>query len=349
MNSSALSSLDMMGSLDGPSPSNTSEKSSPNKSSSSDLGEKPNHLSSPVTPGTPSTQGASNTPGSRRSYGSDFQGIHSQGAYSGGSSVSQGSSSQSRNSTSYHDELSSSSNLSTREKISEKKLFKVLVVGDYAVGKTSLIRRYCTSEFTNNYRITIGVDFCLKSLTRNKEEIDLQLWDIAGHERFGNMTRVFYRLSIAAIVCFDISRPSTFDNVKKWRDDINEKVELPNGKPIPMILLANKCDLPDIIIDKEKMSKFAKDNGFLGWFETSAKENTNIDKSIDYLVDEILKISKTLEIQSPARGLKNENNFSLVDEMHGERRLDDNVSSYSQSKDGTNTNSSKFSRCCNTG
>ena len=91
------------------------------------------------------------------------------------------------------------------------------------------------------------------------------------------MTRVYYKFAIAAVVCFDLSRPSTLDNVKKWRDDINDKVVLPNGEPIPMILLANKCDLPEISIDKAKMSKFAKDNGFLAWFETSAKTNTNIE------------------------------------------------------------------------
>lgn len=62
----------------------------------------------------------------------------------------------------------------------------------------------------------------------------------SGHERFGAMTRVYYKFAIAAVICFDISRPSTLDNVKKWKDDISEKVVLPDGSPIPMILLANK-------------------------------------------------------------------------------------------------------------
>jgi len=207
------------------------------------------------------------------------------------------------------------------------------------------------------------VDFCLKTLSRsNGEQIDLQLWDIAGHERYGNMLRVFFRFAIGAIVCFDISRPSTLDNVKKWRDDINDKVELPNGKPIPMILLANKCDLPDISIDKDKMSKFARDNGFFAWFETSAKENKNIDKAIDTLTDEILKITKTLEIQRPAANI-NSNNFHLVDDMHGDRILEDNGSVHSSYSDSSRRNSMRQQgsdqgdnrdkvprrRCCNTG
>ncbi|EFC45841.1 rab family small GTPase [Naegleria gruberi] len=179
-------------------------------------------------------------------------------------------------------------------------LYKVLVVGDYAVGKTSLIRRYCTGEFTSNYRITIGVDFCLKHIDWNENtSVSLQLWDIAGHERFGAMTRVYYKYAIAAVVCFDISRPSTLDNVKKWRDDINSKVVLPDGvTPIPMILLANKCDLPEITIDKTKMNKFAKENGFIAWFETSARKNVNIDTAFHFLVSHIMKITKNMTLQT---------------------------------------------------
>ena len=62
------------------------------------------------------------------------------------------------------------------------------------------------------------------------------------------MTRVYYRYAIAAIIVFDVSRPGTFDAVIKWRDDINSKVVLPNGEQIPILLLANKCDLPEAVV-----------------------------------------------------------------------------------------------------
>jgi Ras-related protein Rab-32 len=172
-------------------------------------------------------------------------------------------------------------------------LYKVLVVGDYAVGKTSLIRRYCTGEFTANYRITIGVDFCVKTLDNFGAEgrnISLQLWDIAGHERFGAMTRVYYKFAIAAVVVFDLTRMSTLDSAKKWRQDINEKVVLPNDKPIPMILLANKCDLPDVAIPAERLDRFVEENGFMGWIATSAKSGTNIEEAFHQLVNGILAI-----------------------------------------------------------
>lgn len=129
--------------------------------------------------------------------------------------------------------------------------------------------------------------------------VSLQLWDIAGHERFGSMTRIYYQYAIAAVICFDISRPSTLDNVKKWRDDINEKVVLPNGKSIPMILLANKCDIPDIKIDHEKLDQFAKDNGFFGWYETSSKTNHNVETAFHSLIEHILTLTKEVKVVNP--------------------------------------------------
>eukprot|EP00992_Anisonema_acinus_P008705 TRINITY_DN4844_c0_g1_i2.p1 TRINITY_DN4844_c0_g1~~TRINITY_DN4844_c0_g1_i2.p1 ORF type:complete len:223 (-),score=42.07 TRINITY_DN4844_c0_g1_i2:5-673(-) len=181
-------------------------------------------------------------------------------------------------------------------------LYKVLVVGDYAVGKTSLIRRYCTGDFTANYRITIGVDFCVKNLVEygpEKKNISLQLWDIAGHERFGAMTRVYYKFAIAAVVVFDLTRMSTLDSAKKWRQDINEKVVLPNEEPIPMILLANKSDIPDLEIPEEKLNQFVEENGFLCWIATSAKTGVNIESAFHQLVDNIIRITKNLDVAVP--------------------------------------------------
>jgi Ras-related protein Rab-32 len=84
----------------------------------------------------------------------------------------------------------------------------------------------------------------------DSNQINLQLWDVAGHERFGTMTRVYYKYAIAAVIVFDLQRPATFDAVLKWRDDVNQKVVLANDEPIPCILLANKCDMPDVRIDE---------------------------------------------------------------------------------------------------
>jgi len=123
--------------------------------------------------------------------------------------------------------------------------------------------------------------------------------DVAGHERFGTMTSVYYKYAIAAIIVFDVSRPATFDAVLKWRDDVNSKVMLPNKDPIPTLLLANKCDIPGVVIDRDALDKFVKEQGFIGWFETSAQQNTNVDDAIKFLISKILEVAAHNPVNRP--------------------------------------------------
>jgi len=174
-------------------------------------------------------------------------------------------------------------------------LYKVLVVGDIGTGKTSIIKRYVHAIFTQHYKSTIGVDFALKVLQWDPNTtVRLQLWDIAGQERFGNMTRVYYKEAVGAFVVFDVTRPSTFEAVKKWKADIDAKVMIPGtaDQPIPVVLLANKIDLAPSEgwgHGKEEMEQFCKDHGFVSWFETSAKDDIHVDGAANKLVATILE------------------------------------------------------------
>jgi len=172
-------------------------------------------------------------------------------------------------------------------------LYKVLVVGDIGTGKTSIIKRYVHNIFSMHYKSTIGVDFALKVINWDANSIvRLQLWDIAGQERFGNMTRVYYKEAVGAMVVFDVTRVSTFEAVQKWKNDIDAKVTLPpDDRPIPVVLLANKCDLAKegFCQDRTKMDKYCEENGFIGWFETSAKDSVGIDEASKFLVSKILE------------------------------------------------------------
>jgi small GTP-binding protein len=129
--------------------------------------------------------------------------------------------------------LCSQSQAGEGERQQKEYLYKILVVGDIGVGKTSLIKRYVHNIFSMHYKATIGVDFALKVIQwDNQTVVRLQLWcasplwgqcaspcdrDIAGQERFGNMTRVYYKEAVGAFVVFDVTRVGTFEAVAKWK------------------------------------------------------------------------------------------------------------------------------------
>eukprot|EP00055_Hartaetosiga_balthica_P002607 m.4581 g.4581 ORF g.4581 m.4581 type:complete len:216 (-) comp2257_c0_seq1:259-906(-) len=189
-------------------------------------------------------------------------------------------------------------------------LFKVLVVGDSSVGKTSLIKRYVHDMFSNQYKTTIGVDFALKVITYDENTtVRLQLWDIAGQERYGTMTRVYYREAVGAWVVFDVTRLATFESVHKWKADIDNKVFLDDGAKIPVVLLGNKCDkASDKFRTADEMDKYCEEKGFVGWFETSAKENINIENASNFLVEKILALNKSTE---RTRDEEEQNNITI--------------------------------------
>ncbi|XP_055021645.1 ras-related protein Rab-7L1-like [Boleophthalmus pectinirostris] len=122
-------------------------------------------------------------------------------------------------------------------------LMKILIIGDGNVGKSSFVNRYVNGQFSGNYKMTVGVDFSLKILQWSEsEKVRLQLWDIAGQERFISMTRIYYRGAVGCVLIFDVSDSSSFLSCRLWKQDLDLKTRLPNGQTLPCILLANKED-----------------------------------------------------------------------------------------------------------
>lgn len=181
-------------------------------------------------------------------------------------------------------------------------LHKVLVIGEGGTGKTCLIRRYVHGIFQATNKATIGVDFALKVLNHNNRSITLQIWDIAGQERYGQMTRVYYQAAVGAMVVCDITRPETMELAVKWKQDLDSKVFLGStGKTIPSVLLVNKCDLGQLHKTKEEMDLFCREHGFAGWFETSAKDDKNVGTAFNALVENVLAATSDI----PAEDNKN--------------------------------------------
>ena len=172
-------------------------------------------------------------------------------------------------------------------------VYKILVVGDVGVGKSSLIRRYVYNKYIVGTKPTIGVDFALKRIRwSDRVNIALQIWDVAGQERFGSMTRAFYKGADAAVIVYDVERLSTLDGALKWKQDLDLKVP-----DLPVVLLANKCEGPpdDQSVGRTEskvLDDFCADNEILAFFLTSAKDPTkleNIDRAFKRLVTEIRK------------------------------------------------------------
>lgn len=105
----------------------------------------------------------------------------------------------------------------------EEYLFKIVLIGDSAVGKSNLLSRYARNEFNTNSKATIGVEFQTQSVDINGKEVKAQIWDTAGQERFRAVTSAYYRGALGALVVYDISRRSTFDSVQKWLEELTSK------------------------------------------------------------------------------------------------------------------------------
>lgn len=168
----------------------------------------------------------------------------------------------------------------------EEYMLKILVVGDVGSGKTAIIKRFVHNIFSHNYKATIGVDFALKVIQLKDATVRIQLWDIAGQERFGNMTRVYYRDAVGAIVVYSQKEESTFENVIKWKADLDSKLD-----HIPVVLFANKSDAVDEgkHPDKVIMDAYCMQHAFIGWTETSAKTGAGLTEGVDLLLTKLVK------------------------------------------------------------
>lgn len=106
----------------------------------------------------------------------------------------------------------------------EEYLFKIVIIGDSAVGKSNLLSRYARDEFNLHSKATIGVEFQTQVLEINGKEVKAQIWDTAGQERFRAVTSAYYRGAFGALLVYDISRRSTFESITRWLDELNSKL-----------------------------------------------------------------------------------------------------------------------------
>jgi small GTP-binding protein len=191
-------------------------------------------------------------------------------------------------------------------------IMKVLVVGNARCGKTSTIRRYTSKSFSEEYVSTIGADFVEKDYDFNQNlKLNLQLWDIAGQDRFAKLTRAYFREAKGAVIVCDITRENTIEAVTSWKNEIDNCCkDLNNGTSIPVVLIANKSDLllnPMGALDiGVNMQKCVERNGILEWFRASAKNGDYVDEAFQFLIEKMVHNLEANERNSSS-GFNSEN------------------------------------------
>eukprot|EP01080_Neovahlkampfia_damariscottae_P005846 gene5846-9669_t len=173
-----------------------------------------------------------------------------------------------------------------------KVLKKVVILGDSGVGKTCLMNQFVNQEFTNRYKATIGADFETSTIKVDDRMIALQIWDTAGQERFQSLVESFYRGADACLLVFDVNVESTFNNLSNWKSEFLVKAFPPNSNDFPFVVVGNKVDCDETrVISCDKATKWCNSQGF-PYFETSAKEGTNVIEAFQVLARKSLGVEK---------------------------------------------------------
>lgn len=165
-------------------------------------------------------------------------------------------------------------------------LFKVVLIGDSGVGKSNLLSRFTRNEFCLESKSTIGVEFATRTLQVEGRTVKAQIWDTAGQERYRAITSAYYRGALGALLVYDVTKPTTFDNVTRWLKELRDHADA----NIVIMLIGNKTDLKHLrAVATEDAQSYAEKEG-LSFIETSALEATNVEKAFQTTLGEIYRI-----------------------------------------------------------
>lgn len=186
-------------------------------------------------------------------------------------------------------------------------VFKVVLIGDSAVGKSQILSRFARDEFSLDSKATIGVEFQTRTVVIEHKSVKAQIWDTAGQERYRAVTSAYYRGAVGAMLVYDITKRQTFDHVPRWLEELRNHAD----NNIVIMLVGNKCDLDNLrAVPTEDAKEFAQKEG-LFFLETSAMEATNVETAFLTVLTEIFKIvSKKSLIASQDQGNGNPTSLS---------------------------------------
>ena len=162
-------------------------------------------------------------------------------------------------------------------------MFKLLIIGNSSVGKTSVLFRYADEQFSSAFVSTVGIDFKVKTIERNGQRIKLQIWDTAGQERYRTITTAYYRGALGFLLMYDITNEESFNAVQDW----STQIKTYGWESAQIILVGNKKDMEyDRVVSTERGRELANNLGY-DFFEVSAKSGEAVIPTFDRLVDNI--------------------------------------------------------------
>lgn len=165
-------------------------------------------------------------------------------------------------------------------------VFKIVLIGDSAVGKSQLLARFARNEFSLDSKATIGVEFQTRTLVIDHKTVKAQIWDTAGQERYRAVTSAYYRGAVGAMLVYDITKRQTFDHVARWLEELRGHAD----NNIVIMLIGNKCDLGNLrAVPIEDAKEFAQREG-LFFLETSALEAINVESAFLTVLTDIYRI-----------------------------------------------------------
>ena len=172
------------------------------------------------------------------------------------------------------------------------KTFKVMILGDSGVGKTSMLEQYVSKSFSGHYKVTIGSDFLSKDLTLDGEKVKLQIWDTAGQEKYRSLSVAYYRGADACIFVYDVTDKASFNNLGSWLEAFFSQVPGKRTENFPILLVGNKIDKKERTITEAAAKKWCKEHGDIGHYETSAKTRAGLDDTFDKIATLVLEQHK---------------------------------------------------------
>jgi small GTP-binding protein len=176
-------------------------------------------------------------------------------------------------------------------------VFKLIMIGDNNVGKSCLINSFIDNKFKNYQNTTIGVDITIKTMIIRDKTIKLQIYDTAGQEKYSALTKIYYRDAHGILIVYDVSDESSFESIKTWMENVQKFAP----QNVRLILVANQIDNENRCITYEQgreLAQFYK----IPYFETSAKNNSNITELFEYMSILILQDFNTIKNEIKLNG-----------------------------------------------